>query len=56
MTEIALGKLGKKLDAGEALDKGISKVTLESMLQSLNLIQSLSDQIDASPEIGDFDD
>ena len=54
MFEMALESLGKKLDAGEILDKGISKGTLESMLRSLNLIESLSDQIDSSsPEKGD---
>ena len=43
MTETALGNLGKKLDAGEAIEKGVSKGTLESMLRSLNLIESLGD-------------
>lgn len=55
MFEIALERLGKKLDAGEDLDKGISKGTLESMLRSLNLIESLSEQI-VSSETGDSDD
>jgi len=56
MFEMALERLGKKLDAGEDLDKGISKGTLESMLRSLNLIESLSDQIVSSSETGDSDD
>ena len=55
MFEMALERLGKKLDAGEDLDKGISKGTLESILRSLNLIESLSEQI-VSSETGDSDD
>jgi hypothetical protein len=51
--EIALTNLGKKLDAGEALDKSISKGTLESMLRSLDLIESLSDQVSSSSDKGD---
>ncbi len=39
--EIALENLGKKLDAGETLDKSVSKGTLESMLRSLDLIEFL---------------
>ena len=56
MTEIALWNLGKKLDAGETLDKSISKGTLESMLRSLDLIEDLRDEIGSPSEIGDFDD
>ena len=51
--EMALDRLGKKLDAGEVLDKGVSKGTLESMLRSLDLIESLSDQVGSSTEKGD---
>jgi hypothetical protein len=54
--EIALENLGKKLDAGETLDKSVSKGTLESMLRSLDLIESLSDQVNPSSDKGDFDD
>ena len=54
MFEMALDNLGKKLDAGEVIHKGVSKGTLESMLQSLNLINDLSDQIGASSEKGDL--
>jgi hypothetical protein len=54
--EIALKNLGKKLDAGEALDKSVSTGTLESMLRSLDLIESLSDQVSSSSDKGDFDD
>ena len=56
ITEIALENLGKKLDAGEVLDKNISKGTLDSMLRSLNLIESLSDQVNSSYKTGDSDD
>jgi hypothetical protein len=56
MAEIALENLGKKLDAGEVLDKGISKGTLESMLRSLDLIDDSRDQIGSSSETGDSDD
>lgn len=54
--EIALENLGKKLDAGETLDKSVSKGTLESMLRSLDLIESLSDQVSPSSDKGDSDD
>jgi hypothetical protein len=54
--EIALKNLGKKLDAGEALDKSVSKGTLESMLRSLDLIEYLSDQVGTFIEKGDSDD
>jgi hypothetical protein len=53
MFETALENLGKRLDAGEALDTGISQGTLESMLRSLNLIESVSDQIASSSAKGD---
>ena len=53
MFEAALESLGKKLDSGKTLDTGISKGTLESMLQSLNLIESLSDQMASSSKQGD---
>jgi hypothetical protein len=43
MFEAGLDHLLRKLDSGEALDKRLSKDTLESMLRSLNLIESLSD-------------
>jgi len=56
MVEMALQNLGKKLDAGEVLDKSISKGTLESMLRSLNLIEDLRDGIGFSSEKGDSDD
>jgi hypothetical protein len=52
MFEMALENLGKKLDAGETLDKDISQGTLESMLRSLHLIESLNDQIDSSSKTG----
>jgi hypothetical protein len=52
MFEMALENLGKKLDAGETLDKDISQGTLESMLRSLHLIESLNDQIDSSSKKG----
>ena len=54
--EIALENLGKKLDAGETLDKSVSKGTLESMLRSLDLIESWSDQVGTFIEKGDSDD
>jgi hypothetical protein len=54
MFETALENFGKKLDAGETLDKGISKGTLESMLRSLNLIESLSDQMAYTSKKGDL--
>ena len=54
--EMALDRLGKKLDAGETLDKSVSKGTLESMLRSLDLIESLSDQVGTFIEKGDSDD
>jgi hypothetical protein len=53
MTEIALENLGKKLDAGEVLDKGLSSGTLESMLRSLNLIEDLRDEIGSSSKEGE---
>jgi hypothetical protein len=52
MFEMALENLGKKLDAGETLDKDISRGTLESMLRSLHLIESLNDQIGSSSKTG----
>jgi hypothetical protein len=51
--EIALENLGKKLDSAEPLDKSVSKGTLESMLRSLDLIESLSDQVGSLSEKGD---
>lgn len=53
MFEIALRNLGKKLDAGEGLDKRISKGTLESMIRSLDLLNDLSDEIGSPSEKGD---
>ena len=45
MVEVALENLGKQLDSGEVVDKKISEGTLESMLRSLNLIESLKDHL-----------
>ena len=56
MIETALENLGKKLDAGEVLNKGVTKGTLESMLYSLNLIESLGNQNVSPTEKGDSDD
>lgn len=54
MIEMALRNLGKKLDAGEARSRGVAEGTLESMLRSLNLIESLTDQLDSSPPTKGF--
>jgi len=45
IVETALETLGRQLDSGQVVDKKISEGTLESMLQSLNLIESLKDHI-----------
>jgi hypothetical protein len=44
MLHSALARLGKQLDAGEVLDKHIAEDALESMLQSLNLLDDLQGQ------------
>jgi hypothetical protein len=49
MVEQALENLGRKLDTGESIGTDISKGTLESMLRSLDLIESLKDQLDEMP-------
>lgn len=54
--EKALENLGMKLDAGDSLEKVVAKGTLESMLQSLHLIEDLSKQIGPSSETGGSDD
>jgi hypothetical protein len=46
MVETALENLGRQLDSGEVVDKKISEGTLESMLRSLSLIESLRDQLE----------
>jgi len=50
MVEVALENLGKQLDSGEVVDKKISEGTLESMLRSLNLIESLRDHFGVPPQ------
>jgi hypothetical protein len=50
MVEAALENLGKQLDSGEVLDKKISEGTLESMLRSLNLIESLKVHLGQPPQ------
>lgn len=46
----ALRNVGKQLDSGEALDREISMRTLDSILRSLNLIESLGEQLDSTPQ------
>ncbi len=48
MVERALEKLGMKLDSGEILGREISKGTLESMLSSLGLVETLKEQLDSA--------
>jgi hypothetical protein len=44
----ALENLARQLDAGEVVDKNVSEDTLQSVLRSLNLVDTLADDADAS--------
>jgi hypothetical protein len=56
MFHTALTNLGMQLDAGEVLDKGIAEGALESMLQSLNLINDLKARPGFALPIGEADE